>query len=68
MHRYVITDETGDQYSADPRDYWYNADNAPMGQLVRLDHPWRTVTGRTVIAPRLVKENATMRDLRRLAR
>ena len=35
--------------------------------LVKLSHPYRTITGRTVYAPRILKNDPTLRDLRRLA-
>jgi hypothetical protein len=64
----AVSDPSGEGYSADARDYWYLPDTEPMGALVRLYHPWRTVSGRMVYAPRVVRHLATMRDLRRLAR
>lgn len=67
-HRYAIVDELGDHYSATAGDYWYSADeDTAGGALVRLDHPYRTTSGRVVYAPRVVKEFPTVRDLRRIA-
>ena len=67
-HTYCIADEIGGQYSADAADYWAARDGASMEcALVRLDHPYRTTSGRTVYAPRVIKEHATVRDLRRIA-
>jgi hypothetical protein len=66
--RYVLADEDG-EYSADPGDYWHLADGVRFeGQsLLKLSHPYTTTTGRKVLAPRILKNDPTMRDLRRLA-
>jgi hypothetical protein len=67
MNNYCLADDDG-QYSANPGDYWYNADDVRMpGTLVKLRHPYRTVTGLVVVGPRVLKDQPTMRDLRRLA-
>lgn len=67
MDNYFLGDDDG-QYSANPADYWYLADDAQMPQtLVKRHHAYRTITGRTVLAPRVLKDQPTMRDLRRLA-
>lgn len=68
MARYAICTDDDGQYSADPGDYWHYPDSQPIGALVRLDHAWRTATGQLVHAPRCIKLNATVGDLRRLAR
>lgn len=66
--RYVIAGDDGGEYSADAADYWAARDGAELGgALIRLDHPYRTVTGRTVYGPRLLRSVATVRDLRRIA-
>lgn len=66
--RYILADEDG-EYSADPGDYFTRGpDSRFLGlSLVKLAHPFRTVTGRVVLAPRILKHEPTMRDLRRLA-
>jgi hypothetical protein len=64
---YLLGDDDG-EYSATAGDYWGAPDSASMGTLIRLAHPWRTATGRTVYARRVIRERATMRDLRRLER
>lgn len=68
MDNYYITgsDNDGGQYSAHYGDYWNLADNEPMGALVKVSHPYVTVTGRIVYAERILRWDATMRDLRRL--
>ncbi len=65
--RYVLADADG-EYSADPGDYFTATDRVRFEglSLVKLAHPFRTVTGRTVYAPRIIKNDPTMRDLRRL--
>jgi hypothetical protein len=66
---YSLTDETGyNRYSANPADYWNAEDDVPVGPIIRNSHRFRTVTGRIVFAERLIKTNATLGDLRRLAR
>jgi hypothetical protein len=57
------------EYSADPADYWANVDTVRFDgmDLVKIRHPYRTVTGGTIYGPRLLKSDPTMRDLRRLA-
>jgi hypothetical protein len=65
---YLVDDGAGGEYSANPADYWNAADDAQMGALIRLRHPFRTVTGRTLYAPRLIRSAVTVGDLRRLAR
>jgi hypothetical protein len=67
MTRYILADAEG-EYSANPGDYWHLADDDRFAgtDLVKAEHPYRTVTGRTVYGPRLLKSNPTMRDLRRL--
>lgn len=64
----LVSPWDGAEYSADPRDYWDALPADKLGDLVRLDHPYKTVTGRTVYGPRLIKSDATIRDLRRLGR
>ncbi len=56
------------EYSAHPGDYWHAPDSEPVGPIVRREHAFRTVTGRTVFGPRVLKTDATVGDLRRLAR
>jgi hypothetical protein len=65
---YIIV--AGDaEYSADAADYWDAVDDTYLGgALVSRNHPYRTVTGLTVYAPRGLKSRATVRDIRRLAR
>ena len=67
MARYVLVNEKG-EYSADPGDYFYlRSQDEVGGDLVRVDHPYRTVGGSVVEAPRLLKTDATMRDLQRVS-
>jgi hypothetical protein len=67
MARYSLVNDDG-EFSADPRDYWYlRPQDAAGGALVREDHPYRTTSGRTVFAPRLLKSEATIRDLERVS-
>jgi hypothetical protein len=64
---YYVATADGGEYSADPGDYWAAADSDPLGgALARRSHPWRTATGRTVYAPRLIISAATVGHLRRL--
>lgn len=68
--RYFITggdDGEYGEYSADPADYWMAADDAPVGLIVKKSHRYRTVTGQTIYAERVIKTRGTVRDLRRLA-
>lgn len=64
--RYSIEDDEGGAYSAHPGDYWAASDSAVLGALVG-PITLRTVTGRTVTTRRVLKEQATVRDLRRLS-
>ena len=67
MDNYVLAD-FGGEYSANPADYWYLADSERMSYtLVKKRHPWRTKSGHTVLAPRVIRDQPSMRDLRRLA-
>lgn len=69
LGRYVLADEGG-EYSADPADYWFRSDEDRFSgvSLVKLSHPFTTTTGQVVLAPRILKNDPTMRDLRRIAR
>ena len=69
LARHAILDNDGwGESSADPDDYW----DAPPSlvfegaALVRLNHPYLTVTGRVVLAPRTLKDEPRIRDLVRL--
>lgn len=66
--RYVLADEDG-EYSADPGDYFMGTDRSRFEgmSLLKLAHPYTTTTGRKVYAPRILKNDPTLRDLRRLA-
>jgi hypothetical protein len=68
MGRYFLADEFG-EYSANAGDYWHRADSDRFDGmvLVKRSHAYRTVTGRTVHAERVLRSDPTMRDLRRLA-
>lgn len=69
--RYAVIDNDGwGESSADPDDYWTQGDDFVMegATLVRLNHPYITVTGLIVLAPRPLKGDPTVRDLRRLSR
>lgn len=65
---YITTGPDDGTYSADAADYWYAADGDTVGALVKLRQRYRTTAGRIVYAPRVIREYATVRDLRRLAR
>ena len=70
MTGYVLVDEEGGQYSTTAGDYWSEADDRRFVGcvLVKQFHAWRTLTGCVVYAPRVIKSDPTVRDLRRLAR
>lgn len=55
------------EYSANPADYWMAPNHAVVGDLVG-PVTLQTVTGRVVTVSRILKSNATVGDLRRLAR
>ena len=55
-------------YSADAGDYWDARNDTNIGMLVRENHEYVTVTGKRVHGPRVLKQNATIGDLRRLQR
>lgn len=63
-------DPQGGDHSADPNDYWMFTDEDVFDDavLVRLNHPYVTVTGLVVIAPRVLKERPALGDLRRIHR
>ena len=65
---YVLVDEEGSMFSAHPADYDLAPDSTRIGAIIRTRHPFRTITGGIVVGPRLLKSDATMADLRRLAR
>lgn len=65
---YVTTGPDDGEYSANPADYWNAPDETTIGSIVKREHRYVTATGRSVYAARLVKDYATMGDLRRLAR
>ena len=67
MARYILIGEDDGEYSADASDYFWAAPQDELGALVRTDHEYRTTTGRTVTAPRLIKSEATKHDLDRLS-
>lgn len=64
---YSLITENG-AYSSHPGDYFTTPDDVVMGAIVRNDHSYRLITGRFLLASRVLKRKATMRDLRRLAR
>lgn len=67
--RYFITGVKDDgEYSANPGDYWNRDGKESVGAIIKHSHPYHTVTGRIVYGPRVIKSNATMADLRRLAK
>lgn len=67
---YALTDNRGTVASADPTDYPSVEESFRFDGmlLVKKAHPYWTVTNRVILAPRLLKSNPTLADLRRLAR
>lgn len=67
--RHSIIDWDGwGESSADPEDYWDKPDTYRFegAALVRMNHPYVTVTGLVVLSPRPLKSTPTIGDLRRL--
>ena len=65
---YTLESDEG-YYSANPDDYWYLHDSVHMNaRLWRVDHLTRTWDSRYVTTSRLLTYDATVGDLRRLAR
>lgn len=69
--RHSVVDFDGwGETSADPEDYWDKPDTFVFegAALVRMNHPYLTVTGLIVLSPRPLKNEPTLGDLRRLRR
>jgi hypothetical protein len=69
--RHSVVDSDGwGEASADPDDYWDKPDTFVFegGTLVRMNHPYVTVTGLVVLSPRPLKGSPTIGDLRRVRR
>lgn len=68
-HSIVDLDGYGES-SADPEDYWDKSDNFVFegAALVRMNHPYVTVTGLVVLSPRPLRNEPTLGQLRRLRR
>lgn len=67
--RHSIIDPDGfSETSADPDDYWDKPDSFVFegGVLVRMNHPYVTVTDLVVLSPRPLKSDPSIGDLRRL--
>ena len=68
-HSIIDLDGYGES-SADPEDYWDKPDTFVFegAALIRMNHPYVTVTGLIVLSPRPLKNEPTLADLRRLRR
>lgn len=68
VHAYQLIGAEGETYSAEAADYWMADDSTVVGDLIRTNHEYRTTTGRFVYSERYLLTDATVGDLRRLAR